>query len=592
MQETQTHQRYLVFYGKGGIGKTTVGANLAAALAGMGEGVLLIGCSPKASLFSSWHLKDRTPILDLDRQVGISEENFCNAVWTTPEGVILTETGGPEPGVGCAGRGIPAALQSLGRYGRGIEGMGRVTFSLYDLIGDVVCGGFAAPMRAGGEREVFIVTSGELMALYAANNIARAVASMPVTRTVDVKIGGLIANMRGVLREREILERFSEMTGIPILAFIPRDPETFRAAESQGRPVVSVFPDSPIAGLFRELARKVRSEPLRLSPSPIENYDELFNMFMQFQKEAAETFHPGSEGAEDGCAGSLQEAKALSRTGVKRVSIYGTGGIGKSTISANLSAALVLFGERVYQVGCDPKRDSIANLCGELKPTVLDSFYAAGGRNWTKEQMHSMVFEGQGYNGKLYGTECGGPAPGRGCAGKGVEVALRFIEKYRIVEEKGVTFVLYDVLGDTVCGGFATPFQFAPLVYVVTSGELATMVQAMKILQSVENLRCRGVNVGVAGIINNRRGVAREDELVEEVFDQVGVPVIHHVPRSNLVQEAENLKQTVMRAFPDSDQAREFMALAEKVQRAETTFPLKREILSSLEIQEIINRYE
>jgi nitrogenase iron protein NifH len=132
--------------------------------------------------------------------------------------------------------------------------------------------------------------------------------------------------------------------------------------------------------------------------------------------------------------------------------------------------------------------------------------------------------------------------------------------------------------------------KFAPLTYIVTSGEMATMVQAMKIAQSVDAVGKRGVDVGIAGIINNMRGVPNEKEIVEEAFGAVGLPVIHHVPRSSTVQEAENLKKTVIFAFPESEQAKHFMELAEKIRDNEFTHPLKREILSKAEIQAIANK--
>jgi nitrogenase iron protein NifH len=277
----------------------------------------------------------------------------------------------------------------------------------------------------------------------------------------------------------------------------------------------------------------------------------------------------------------------------KRISIYGTGGIGKSTVSSNLSASLVLLGERVYQIGCDPKRDSISTLCGELKPTVLDELRRRNKVTPDLKMLKELVFEAKDYNERLYGTECGGPKPGKGCAGKGVHLALQFIEKYNIFKEFGITFVLYDVLGDTVCGGFATPLNFTPQTYIVTSGEVAPMVQAMKIVESVMAKASEGSHdVGIAGIINNMRGIEHEREIVEEVFGEIGLPVIHHIPRSQIVQEAENLKRTVVQSFPDSEQAKEYLELAKKIINNDNKIIIKKKVLNSLQIKEIVSKYK
>lgn len=578
-------RRFLVFYGKGGIGKTTVATNLAVALNELQKKVWIIGCSPKSSLMDVYRADSAEPILDLIRTKGLSEESIVQAVWKTPEGILLTEAGGPEPGIGCAGRGLTTALGSLQKYSSKIEGAMEVNYTIYDVIGDVVCGGFATPMRGKEPKEVFVVTSGELMSLYAANNIAKSVALIGGEGVIDVKLGGFIGNMRGVPHEKEILETFSQMLKVPVLAYVPRDSATFKAAESNGGSVMQVMPSSPIASIFKELARSIVESPQRIVPSPIEHYEDLFDMFMEFQKKVS-VVH---EQLESEFASKIP-ARISVRPRSKRVSLYGTGGIGKSTIAANVSAGLVLLGERVYQIGCDPKRDSIANLCGELKPTVLDEIRRRGVSSLSLSMMKELIYEAKGYGGRLYGTECGGPMPGKGCAGKGVDMALKYIEDYKIFDEYKITFGLYDVLGDTVCGGFATPLKFAPLTYIVTSGEVATMVQAMKIAQSVDAVSKRGVNVGIAGIINNMRGVPNEEAIVEEVFGAVGLPVIHHVPRSPEVQSAENLKRTVLFAFPESEQARHFMELARKIQDNEIAHPLKREILSKAEIQAIANK--
>jgi nitrogenase iron protein NifH len=196
--------------------------------------------------------------------------------------IVCLETGGPEPATGCAGRGVLHTLELLKRYK--ISERYKVDFIIYDVIADVVCGGFALPMRRGYATEVYIVTSGELMSLYSANNICNAIKTMNEMQDVKVKVGGFINNMRGIPNEKELVNEFSQMIGIPVIANIPRSP-VIQEAEVRKGTVIQYFPESDVAECFRQLAKNI-FEPRGVLPEPMdpkESVSKILELLRKYQ---------------------------------------------------------------------------------------------------------------------------------------------------------------------------------------------------------------------------------------------------------------------------------------------------------------------
>lgn len=242
----------IAIYGKGGIGKSTITSNLAAAFAKLGKTVLQIGCDPKAD--STINLLDGEtiiPVMNFLREYGRNPE-LDEIVKKGVFGIYCIETGGPTPGIGCAGRGIVATFNLLEELS--IFEHIKPDIILYDVLGDVVCGGFAAPIREGYADDILIVTSGEKMALYAANNIKTAIDNFQ-DRGYG-KVRGIVFNRRDVLDEENKVRRFAEESNIPIIADIPRSNEILEW-EDQGKTVVQGNPESEISKKFYELAKSL-----------------------------------------------------------------------------------------------------------------------------------------------------------------------------------------------------------------------------------------------------------------------------------------------------------------------------------------------
>ena len=241
----------LAVYGKGGIGKSTLAANISVALARKGKRVMQVGCDPK---HDSTRLllggRAQPTVLDYMRRTPIGERRLEDIIATGTDGVLCTEAGGPEPGIGCAGRGILTTFDTLKKLGAG--GL-EVDMKIYDVLGDVVCGGFAVPLRGEYADGIILVTSGEFMAMYAANNIMKGLGNFD---TGAPRLIGIILNSRGVEGEEESVGRFAKAAGTEVIAVMPRD-GMFAEAEGRGHTVREIFPDSVISQTVDRIAQRI-----------------------------------------------------------------------------------------------------------------------------------------------------------------------------------------------------------------------------------------------------------------------------------------------------------------------------------------------
>jgi nitrogenase iron protein NifH len=261
---------------------------------------------------------------------------------------------------------------------------------------------------------------------------------------------------------------------------------------------------------------------------------------------------------------------------IKQIAIYGKGGIGKSTTTSNLSAALSKNGYKVMQFGCDPKADSTNTLRGGAYiPTVLDTLREKGAVN-----ARDVIF--QGFNG-IYCVEAGGPAPGVGCAGRGIITAVELFKQQRVFEELDLDIVLYDVLGDVVCGGFAVPIRegIAQHVFTVTSGDFMSIYASNNLFKGIQKYSASGGAL-LGGVIANSMNHGYSREIVDDFAARTQTQVAQYVPRSITVTQSELRGKTTIEAAPESPQAAVYNQLAERIaahQESKTPAPLELDAL-------------
>lgn len=267
--------RQIAIYGKGGIGKSTTTQNLTAGLVEAGKKVMVVGCDPKAdsTRLLLGGLAQRT-VLDTLRVEG--EDIDLSAILKEGfGGTKCVESGGPEPGVGCAGRGIITSIGLLERLGAYTEDLDYV---FYDVLGDVVCGGFAMPIREGKAKEIYIVASGEMMALYAANNISKGIKKY--ASKGGVRLGGIICNSRNVDREIELLRAFAKELGTKLIHYVPRD-NVVQRAEINRKTVIDYQPQSSQAEEYRQLAKSIEENTDFVIPTPM-SQERLEEILLEF----------------------------------------------------------------------------------------------------------------------------------------------------------------------------------------------------------------------------------------------------------------------------------------------------------------------
>ncbi len=286
--------RQIAFYGKGGIGKSTIASNLAAVYAERGLNTMLIGCDPKSDCTRNLRGDADIPtVLDVLREKGVAKLGLTELVdgkqievdeivYKGYKGVLCVEAGGPEPAVGCAGRGVIVAIDLLKKMG--IYDGFDLDVVIYDVLGDIVCGGFGIPLRRGLADDVFIVTSADYLSIYAANNISKGINRH--ARRDGSPLGGIVYNVRGAIDDLTLVEEFAQSVGSKVIGAIPSD-TTIMECEIYAKTVIEQNPDSEIADMFRHLATSIYENKETVSPTPLSK-EELAELAQRIRQKTRE----------------------------------------------------------------------------------------------------------------------------------------------------------------------------------------------------------------------------------------------------------------------------------------------------------------
>ena len=279
--------------------------------------------------------------------------------------------------------------------------------------------------------------------------------------------------------------------------------------------------------------------------------------------------------------GSVQvEMDATASIGTAKVfAIYGKGGIGKSTTSSNLSVAFSKLGKRVLQIGCDPKHDSTFTLTKKLMPTVIDVLESV---DFHTEELRPEDFVYQGYNGVMC-VEAGGPPAGTGCGGYVVGQTVKLLKEHHLLDETDV--VIFDVLGDVVCGGFAAPLQHADRALIVSANDFDSIF-AMNRIIGVIQAKSKNYKVRLGGVICNRS--AGTDQ-IDKFNERVGLQTMAHFPDLDVIRRSRLKKSTLfeMEASPALEAVQqEYLRLATALW--EGTPALESSILPDREIFDLL----
>ncbi|RJS92081.1 ferredoxin:protochlorophyllide reductase (ATP-dependent) iron-sulfur ATP-binding protein [Salinisphaera sp. Q1T1-3] len=263
---------------------------------------------------------------------------------------------------------------------------------------------------------------------------------------------------------------------------------------------------------------------------------------------------------EDG-EGSVQVSMdpSVSIDGAKVFAVYGKGGIGKSTVSSNLSAAFSRMGKRVLQIGCDPKHDSTFTLTQTLVPTVIDILESV---DFHQEELGPEDFVYEGYNGVMC-VEAGGPPAGTGCGGYVVGQTVKLLKEHHLLEDTDV--VIFDVLGDVVCGGFAAPLQHAHRALCVTANDFDSIFAMNRIVAAIQ-AKSKNYKVRMGGVIANR---STDVDQIQRFNDSVGLDILAHIPDLDVIRQSRLKKCTLFALDDDSPEVeavrQEYMALAQRL---------------------------